>query len=387
MLDIHQKRYLAGMLELACQQLELTESQYEDAKSKYKAVSNWLGDSLHFTLGESYIFPHGSIRLGTTVRPLGRDEFDIDLVCKIKYASGADNPDEIRNLVGERLREKETYAEMLEPLNRGWRLNYAESSKFHLDITPAISNHGCTNGGLLVPDKERKEWKPTNPQGYAEVFDECAKLLPPHIMDERIVLKAEIDPLPDQIPIKGLLKRIVQICKRHRDMMFVDDTQKRAPISVIITTLAAQSYVDVVKNTNYTHELDLIYAVIAKMHDYIQRYEVLGKPFYVIPNPTTEGENFAEKWNSHPERAGGFFAWRKKALHDFDELAKLDGIDNIIGYLKQRIIGPESARVLNLVTQRTGNARSTGLLKAAPVVIGLNLTQGHTIKANTFYGS
>jgi hypothetical protein len=135
-LDSNQKRYLAGLLELACQQLELTASQYEDAKSKYEAISNWLAESPQFKLAKSSIFPHGSVPLGTTVRPLGRDQFDIDLICHLIYATATDHPNMVRNLVGERLREHDTYEKMLYPLNRGWRLNYAESSKFHLDITP-----------------------------------------------------------------------------------------------------------------------------------------------------------------------------------------------------------------------------------------------------------
>ncbi|MCK4825762.1 nucleotidyltransferase, partial [bacterium] len=134
-LSLHQKRQLVGFLELICQELELTETQFHDAKQKYEAVGHWLDDGAIIKTYGPMIIPQGSISLGTTLRPIGRDEFDIDLVCKLINAGSEQNQAYIRNIVGARLRENKTYVEMLESLNRGWRLNYAKSSKFHLDIT------------------------------------------------------------------------------------------------------------------------------------------------------------------------------------------------------------------------------------------------------------
>lgn len=198
-------------------------------------------------------------------------------------------------------------------------------------------------------------------------------------------MKADIEPLPEQIPIKGLLKRIVQIAKCHRDLMFDGYTRQHAPISIIITTLAAQSYADTVRRGQYARELDLIYDVISNMDRYIEVHEINDNRYYNIQNPTTQGENFAEKWNTHPERAEGFFAWQRQALQDLDKLANTEGLDAIFGHLKTRIIGPESTRVLNIVTNRLGIASESGVLRATPA-LGLGLTTGQTVKANTCFG-
>jgi hypothetical protein len=139
-------------------------------KSVLDAYVGWLAKSDHLKLSESSIFSQGSMRLGTTVRPLVRDEFDIDLVCNILCATIYDGPDVVRKFVGDRLREHATYKQMLEPLNRGWRLNYAESSKFYLDITHSIHNPTCANGGLLVPDKTLKDRKPSNPISNTHLY-------------------------------------------------------------------------------------------------------------------------------------------------------------------------------------------------------------------------
>ena len=71
---------------------------------------------------------------------------------------------------------------------------------------------------------------------------------PPLLLADRLSIKADVEPHPEQIQIKGLLKRIVQIAKCHRELMFANDRRNCAPISIIITTLAAHAYADAVRN-------------------------------------------------------------------------------------------------------------------------------------------
>ena len=161
-------------------------------------------------------------------------------MAQLGYAQN-ETPTEVYSAIGSRLSANKTYESLLEPKNRCWRLNYAESSSFHMDITPAIHNTSCSNGGLLVPDRELSDWSPSNPAGYADWFEQRAALEPILLFAETVALRADVAPLPEQIRLKGPLKRIIQLCKRHRDLMFANDTQGKAPISIILTTLAAQS--------------------------------------------------------------------------------------------------------------------------------------------------
>ena len=378
-----QQRYLSGMLELLCQNMELTATQYRDAQSKYEAVSNWLADSDDPRLASGIIFPQGSMRLGTTVKPLGRDEFDIDLVAQLGYAQ-YDSPNEVYNAIGSRLRANNTYKELLERKNRCWRLNYAESSSLHMDITPAIRNAICTNGGLLVPDRELADWSSTNPDGYANWFEERAKLQPTMLFAEAAV-RADIAPLPEQVQLKGPLKRIVQLCKRHRDLMFLDDNTGAAPISIILTTLAAHAYERLVRTARFNNEYELVAAVIGAMPDFIKIDESTGQRTYIIDNPTTDGENFAERWNDHPERAHAFYGWHGEMIADLDKLMEVRGFDNVVRYLGEHIGGTRDAgKVASLVTERITAARERGILKSATV--GLGLTTGQAVRGNTFFG-
>jgi hypothetical protein len=131
--------------------------------------------------------------------------------------------------------------------------------------------------------------------------------------------RASIEPYPEAGSFKGILRRTVQIAKRHRDLMFVDDPDI-APLSVIITTLASRSYEWCVTNHQYDNELDLLFDVIRHMPDTIELRHVDGRDQWFIWNETTAGENFAEKWNRRPERAEAFFTWHTRFCSDLVQL-------------------------------------------------------------------
>lgn len=378
------KRQLVGFLELICQELELSDTQFQDAKQKYETVGKWLASGGTIKVYGPRIIPQGSISLGTTVRPIGRDEFDIDLVCKLVYAGAEENQAYIRNIVGDRLRENEIYSKMIEPLNRGWRLNYAKSSRFHLDITPAVMNRFSLNGEVLVTDKELKQWKPSNPEGYVQWFEQHAALRPRLVTGE-IEMKTYVQPLPEPAPFKNILKRTVQILKRHRDVYFQKRNSKDVPISIVITTLTAKSYAEAVRTRVYESELDILYDVIANMDKFILIKNVNGRLEYFIPNETSIGENFAEKWNRYPERAKAFFEWQSVAIKDIKHLGLQRGLDSIRVALADSFGEAETIRTFSRYTNSINNARSRSTLRADPLM-GLGLTSGIPLRNNTYFG-
>ena len=117
---------------------ELTPTEFRNAEEKYRAVGRWLaapGSSLAIFAPE--VYPQGSMLLGTTVRPYGRSEYDLDLVCQLHWCA-QQPPLTIYDWVHGRMAANETYREILEKLKRCLRLNYAGS--FHLDVLPACPN-------------------------------------------------------------------------------------------------------------------------------------------------------------------------------------------------------------------------------------------------------
>lgn len=387
---VMQKRHIVGLLELACQELELPKTRFETAKTAYESVGDWLANCPATGKYAPRIFSQGSMALGTTVRPLEREEFDVDLVCHFQKLDTRSPQAEVKTAVGERLEGyEEGFGPKLEEYKRCWRLNYSDASKLHLDITPAVHNPMCGNGGLSVTDKEKRRWEPTHPEGYVKWFQDRADLQPNirSQITEFSARAASVEPLPENEPFKSLLKRSVQLLKRHRSILFAK-TPDVAPISVIITTLAARAYEDICKRREiFDTEFDLLLAVVERLHLYVEkRTGVIGQVEVWVPNATTEGENFAEKWNRlDSPLPGAFFKWQAEAIKDFGTLAEAEDAEKMYEALEKCVGGRTTGSVRSSVTERISRARSTAALRTDSRG-RVNLVAGAGVAANTFFG-
>ncbi len=386
--EVLKKSEIVGILERICQALELTVSQHELAKSRYEAVGEWLAGSDNALLEAVTIYPQGSVPLGTTVRPLARDEHDVDLICLVASLGVGLPPATLKCAIGERLRENGHYKGLLEEMPRCWRLNYA--NEFHLDITPSIKNPNCPAGGELVPDKKVKQWKPSNPKGYQRWFEERARLQPRFRLVRAALVegyRAELQPFPARMGLKGILRRTVQLGKRHRDIHFAKLDPAIRPISIIITTLAAKSYAYCATEFEYDSDLDLLRDVVRFMPVFIEERLVQGRKQWFIWNESTVGENFAEKWNTDPSRAEGFFQWHTHVTSDLNRMADFAGLDELTKSLKESFGEVPVSKAVSATTEAVSDARRAGSLSVAPVVgLSIGTGLGSTVRANTFFG-
>lgn len=382
------KAEIYSVLDEICQALELTNTQLEAVQTSYEAVAEWLSASDNPLLKWIDIYVHGSAGLGTTVRPLNREDFDVDLICKVLRFATDRAPAELKRIVGERLKENARYAGMIEEKKRCWRLNYAR--EYHLDISPTIINAECSNGGELVPDKKLRKFKPTNPKGYKALFERRAALRPSLRVGKSMAIqdRASVEPFPVHGVVKGILRRTVQLLKRHRDVHFQEVIEDVAPISIIITTLAAQAYEYCVKTFTFDSELDVLVATIRLMPHFIDQPVVNGRRNYVVANEAAIGENFAERWNTEPPRAAAFYAWHAKVLADFETLSDLEGIDVIARSLGRSLGSAVVSKVIDARAGAISQARVDKKLYVAPAV-GLTLTSSANatpVRPNTFFG-
>ena len=163
-----QDSQMDDLLRRICDQIQLPPSRYQLAVDRYEAVCRWLeADGSGVAPFHPSIYPQGSMRIGTTVRPVGRNEHDLDFVCEVlAHPSSFVSPLQLLKLIEGRLREHRVYASILEVKNRCVRLNYA--NEFHMDILPACPDGARYDGRLVVPDRQSRWWKPSNPKGYAD---------------------------------------------------------------------------------------------------------------------------------------------------------------------------------------------------------------------------
>lgn len=388
---IARKMQLIDVLERLCQEIELTDAQLDLARRRYEGVGEWLAGATDPILRALAIYLQGSTALGTTVRPLGRNEHDVDLIALARQGSPNYSPVTIKLAVGKRLRENGRYAPLLEEKPRCWRLTYA--NEFHLDITPSIPNPACSQGGELVPDKLVQAWKPTNPKGYRSLFDRRALLAPRlrSTASDRTMASGkstDVEAFPESTGFKGILRRIVQVAKRHRDIHFERIEPALAPISVILTTLLSQSYEYCVSQFVYDTEFDLLCDVLRRMPLFIEQRAEGRRTLWFVWNETTRGENFAEKWNSDPNLAQAFFAWHRQAVVDLEQLAELDGLDVITKHLGSAFGPSIASKVMAGITANVTSSRTAGRLRVAPSIGLTTATVAATpVRANTFFGA
>jgi len=387
----YRKYFLVRVLDRLCAALEISEAQRRQAEERYSGVAEWLWAGEHHLLRWLSIYLQGSTALGTSVKPIGSLEHDVDLVAFLPRGTADLPPALVKKVIGDRLNENGHYIKLLEEKQRCWRLVYA--NEFHLDITPSVRNAVCNRGGELVPDKALKEWKETNPKGYREAFERRAALVPmlrvAEAFDAAGTVKADIEPFPVATRTRSLLCRIVQIGKRHRDIHFEALDPALSPISVIVTTLLAWSYESCVRTQTYDTEFDVMLDVLRRMPQFIGQTLPDGSPGWYIPNETTHGENFAERWNDEPRRAKAFFAWHGKLVADFEALARQEGSDRVRSLMDEAFGTWPVARAFSALDEEIATARGSGTLRAAPV-IGLVTTASAAastpVRSNTFFG-
>src|SRR6266404_6053054 len=125
--------------------LDIPDSAYETAKKRYEDLGDWFKrPEAHCYAFDPHIYPQGSFRLGTVIRPLnGNEEYDLDLGCRLRQGITKTNftQEQLKWLVHadlEKYRKARGIQEELEEMHRCWRLIYADTLKFHMDTVPSI---------------------------------------------------------------------------------------------------------------------------------------------------------------------------------------------------------------------------------------------------------
>ena len=356
---------LDEILDFTCENLQISNTNHKEAERSYKAVAEWLaatGSSLSRYKPE--IYPQGSFLIGTTVFPIGRNEFDLDFVCELSGIDSSHSAVGILDTVEARLRAHATYKTMVERLKRCIRLSYA--NKFHMDILPAIPEMPGYGTRVLVPDRKLEDWKSSNPKGYAEWFSGRSQLYTLQLQEKRI----EPLPSPQDANDKAPLQRAVQLIKRARDRYYLENPDD-APRSIVLTTLAAQAYSGTLSTAQALHEI---------------LNSIAGNPVTEVRNPANSDEVLSEQWNKNPQSLVGFRKWISWLAKEWSETLTLRGeklstqLFNLFGEEPVKAAYVKQAENLNKMRDRgtLGVARSG-------VLSGIS-SSAAAVPHNTFYG-
>lgn len=372
----------AELISQIATELELPDYAYEKAQERYEDLGKWLRRPESLLAGfDPHVFPQGSFRLGTPVRPLsGKEEYDLDVTISLRKGvdRGKYTQAQLKELVRKELeayRQARGIKEPLEEKRRCWRLSYQDGLGFHIDEVPCIpadearvvrvrsalqtrvADWRGLDGRLpeevqvlaaqmtvFITDREHPDydrlcddWLVSNPQGYALWFTSRMVAGATH----GVQLRAQIDDFPAFLRAT-CLQRVVQILKRHRDVMFQDFPDLRPP-SIIITTLAAQAY-----NGERTVE-EALGNILREMKRYV------GRKGPRVPNPVDPEEDFADAWQEDPKLEENFWRWLEQAQNFFGA---------ILGGNAQDVTGLVSLRLSVTVNVPGGRPKVT----PAPVI-------------------
>ena len=342
---------VSQLLESIAKSLDISDSHYQQAKQRYEAIGKWLErDESKIACYNPETFPQGSFALGTVTRPiLNVEQYDLDLVSELNLKKDEITPEGLKNLVGYEIRSYACANNMKSPVKEGrrcWTLNYADGAQFHMDILPAIPDiesfkqllesqgyplSTWADFAIAITDNTlpnygyiNADWPRSNPKGYAAWFRSRMEI---EFNARREFLaesmqEARVEDVPEY-QVKTPLQQGIQILKRHRDIMFVEDPDDK-PISIIITTLAAHAY------NNESDLLDALQNLVKGMPRYIRS----NNGVTWIPNPVNPLENFADKWQEQPQREENFYRWLRQVQQDLDKTLELADIPSVAESLK-----------------------------------------------------
>jgi hypothetical protein len=372
---------LSQLLEGAVSELDIPRDLRAAAEEEYKLVGNWLADHSDAG-GEGWeVYPQGSFLLGTVVRPLDRDEYDLDIVCRRNIPKESTTQALLKAEVGGVL---DTYVEARQDDPEGpnrcdegkrcWTLCFPVN--FHLDVLPAIPNEAGSRSAILLTDKKLRHWQHSDPRAFAEWFE---GRMHQELVAKRLRLAEARRTPPEPIPdaeIKTTLQLVVQVLKHHRNLFFAGDLDTR-PASILVTTLAAHAY----RGERNLH--DAVLETVELMPDYIERD---GAAWHV-PNPVEPRENFADKWSSDQTYANRFFEWLDQLQVDLVEAGQQRGLDKVASRLSESFGREPVRKAAGRLGDTFREEREAGRLRLGSKTGALSTAGAVPVRRHDFYGS
>jgi hypothetical protein len=369
------------LLDAIADLLDIPKSYYEKAADRYRSLGDWFHrDGSKVAAFEPEVYSQGSFRYGTVNRPLlNTEEYDLDSVCELRLAKATVTQRELKDLLGDELK---AYAERYgihDPVverNRCWRLDYADAVYFHIDALPCVPEDPeiireiCARGvpphlaatSVAITDRRHprytqitRAWPCSNPRGLGSWFEgqakPAARARMKHLVENRAY--ASLDQVPPY-EWKTPLQRAIQIMKRHRDVHYKDDSEF-APISMIITVLAARAY------RGEPNLYDALVGIVDRMPGFVAD----ARPR--IPNPVNPAEDFADRWASDARFEDNFWAWHAAIKTDIAKLPDLLGKPQLAREVN-RLFGVDLTQEQLERLQPNQKTAIAAVVKAAPVI-------------------
>ncbi len=257
-------------------------------KGRQERITSALGGFVEFCRRDDQLraamsdapFLQGSVPSGTAIRPLGNDEYDVDVIYPFRLAALSDRaPAAIFRWFAGRVQESPIYRGKLTLKHRCVRVNYA--GDFHMDIIPSTRDVPGQQP-YAVPTRDLAAWVTNDPTGLVDW----------------IRTKDRASGMPDADG-DGAFIRSVRMMKRWRDQFFGTDPR---PSSILLTTIlgrheaSVRAYNPPLTDPLYPgnrHDAAYLYDMLRLTHGCIQHPE--SRPF---AHPIMPAEDLRRDWDA-----------------------------------------------------------------------------------------
>lgn len=352
------------ILKMVVGEINLTEATKQKVKQRYESIVRFLTrPESRLSEYSLYVFPQGSFLYKTAIKPVGqKEEYDLDFCCCMQEGLSMDSisQEELKGMLGDELKEYCRVNNFVHPIvekKRCWQMKYHDGMRFHVDVLPclpavrdqwllksamyaeryeegdlvesAASKQRWADAAILITDTTSPNYKLQSPPWHVSNPEGCAMWFRAKAAQERVTeivnaADAEVKDL-STTNNNSVLNSVVKLLKRHRDVMFASNHDKK-PISIIISTLAAHAY------QGESSIVEALLKMLPRMFDTLQNQN------FVVCNPVTPEENFTDKWTKNPELKSAFVSWLIMARTDFERVLvgeldteKLKKLETILG--------------------------------------------------------
>jgi len=218
-----------------------------------QVVRDFLKENKIFGDNFKGVTAQGSVRQGTSIKPVDDNDFDVDLLFEMKMFDDWEPKDYLENLHNV-FKETERYKDIVDKRGKSRCVTLDYESDFHIDIVPCIE----VNGSFCIMNRPNNSYEQTDADGYAIWFNGRSK-----------------------IALGSYLVDCVKLTKYIRD-------RKEIPIkSVLLTTIMGNQIND--GDSRISIDLPTAFRIlIQRMDNYLQSYQ--NAP--IVANPALPTEYF-----------------------------------------------------------------------------------------------
>lgn len=243
-----------AMLMDVARRVQLSPTKHDEAQQHFEALCSHV-DRPESPLHDQVIacYPGGSFATGTAIASsVSKDQHDVDVVMELDVPTNSD-PQTILALLFEAINGPpgSRYHGRVTRNSRCVTVEYDDGVRVDLMPIARLIAAPEKAGNLFHFKSQPREsyHKPVNPWGFADHFNNQTAYDPVFaaifesrsLTDGKVIAKADVDPLPDRVPLSEKSARVValQLIKRNRDVRF-RNRSKRKPPSVVLAAMALE---------------------------------------------------------------------------------------------------------------------------------------------------